>query len=97
VYSGYRQTRRHGIALTRACSHDQNNTGVKREITEAQYVCIKDSQPGIRSICDERWAKHGLPDRALEQLQLEQIVRIGIEAFSLNSTSMKVHPDGAGA
>jgi len=32
-----------------------------------------------------------------EQLQLEQIVRIRIEAFSLDSTSMKVHPDGTGA
>lgn len=30
-------------------------------------------------------------------LQLEQIVRIKIEAFSLDSTSVKVHPDGAGA
>lgn len=33
----------------------------------------------------------------LEQLQLEQIVRIKIEAFSLDSTSVKVHPDGTGA
>jgi len=35
--------------------------------------------------------------RVFEQLQLEQIVRIGIEAFSLDSTSVKVHPDGTGA
>ena len=33
----------------------------------------------------------------VEQLQLEQIVRIRIEAFSLDSTSVKVHPDGTGA
>src|SRR5580658_6876347 len=32
-----------------------------------------------------------------EQLQLEQIVRIKIEAFSIDSTSVKVHPDGTGA
>jgi hypothetical protein len=28
---------------------------------------------------------------------MEQIVRIKIEAFSLDSTSVKVHPDGTGA
>src|SRR3984957_3249601 len=44
-----------------------------------------------------RWAKNGVLDRVLEQLQLEQIVRINIEAFSLDSTSVKVHPDGTGA
>jgi hypothetical protein len=35
-------------------------------------------------------------DRAFEELQLEQIVRIRIEAFSLDSTSVMVHPDGTG-
>ena len=30
-----------------------------------------------------RWAKSGVLDRVFEQLQLEQIVRINIEAFSL--------------
>jgi transposase len=44
-----------------------------------------------------RWAKNGVLDRVFEQLQLEQIVRIKIEAFSLDSTSVKVHPDGTGA
>ena len=44
-----------------------------------------------------RWAKNGVLDRVFEQLQLEQIVRIRIEAFSLDSTSVKVHPDGTGA
>jgi len=44
-----------------------------------------------------RWAKSGVSDRVFEQLQLEQIVRIKIEAFSLDSTSVKVHPDGTGA
>ena len=44
-----------------------------------------------------RWAKSGVLDRVFEKLQLEQIVRIKIEAFSLDSTSVKVHPDGTGA
>ena len=44
-----------------------------------------------------RWAKNGVLDRVFEKLQLEQIVRIKIEAFALDSTSVKVHPDGTGA
>ena len=44
-----------------------------------------------------RWAKSGALDHVFEKLQLEQIVRIKIEAFSLDSTSVKVHPDGTGA
>ena len=44
-----------------------------------------------------RWSKNGVLDRAFEKLQLEQIVQIKIEAFSLDSTSVKVHPDGTGA
>jgi transposase len=44
-----------------------------------------------------RWAKNGVLDRVFEKLQTEQIVRIKIEAFSLDSTSVKVHFDGTGA
>ena len=44
-----------------------------------------------------RWARSGVLDRVFERLQTEQIVRIRIEAFSLDSTSIKVHPDGTGA
>jgi|ERR1035438_72282 transposase len=44
-----------------------------------------------------RWAKSGALNCVFEKLQLEQIVRIKIEAFSLDSTSVKVHPDGTGA
>src|ERR1039457_4495339 len=44
-----------------------------------------------------RWAKNGVLDRVFQRLQTEQIVRIKIEAFSLDSTSIKVHPDGTGA
>jgi transposase len=44
-----------------------------------------------------RWSKSGVLDRVFEQLQREQIVRIRIEAVSLDSTTVKVHPDGIGA
>lgn len=44
-----------------------------------------------------RWSKAGVLDRVFEQLQCNQIVRIKIEAVSLDSTSIKVHPDGMGA
>jgi transposase len=44
-----------------------------------------------------RWSKSGVLDRVFEQLQRAQIVRIKIEAVSLDSTIVKVHPDGTGA
>jgi transposase len=44
-----------------------------------------------------RWSKSGVMDRVFEQLQQSQLVRIRIEAVSLDSTSVKVHPDGTGA
>jgi transposase len=44
-----------------------------------------------------RWSKSGVLDRVFEKLQVEQIVRIKLEAVSLDSTSVKVHPDGTGA
>ena len=44
-----------------------------------------------------RWSKAGVLDRVFEQLQQSQVVRIKIEAVSLDSTSVKVHPDGTGA
>ena len=44
-----------------------------------------------------RWSKSGVLDRVFEQLQQAQVVRIKIEAVSLDSTSIKVHPDGTGA
>ena len=44
-----------------------------------------------------RWAKGGVLDRVFAALQQEQIVRIKIEAMSLDSTIVKVHPDGTGA
>jgi transposase len=44
-----------------------------------------------------RWSKSGALDRVFEQLQRQQIVRIRIEAVSLDSTTVKAHPDGIGA
>ena len=44
-----------------------------------------------------RWSKSGVLDRVFEQLQREQILRIRIEAVSLDSTSVKVHSDGTRA
>jgi transposase len=44
-----------------------------------------------------RWSKNGVLDHVFERLQREQIVRIQIEAVKLDSTTVKVHPDGMGA
>ena len=44
-----------------------------------------------------RWAKSGVLDRVFEYLQREQIVRVRLEAVSMDSTIVKVHPDGTGA
>jgi transposase len=44
-----------------------------------------------------RWSKAGVLDRIFTRLQQEQIIQIKLEAVSLDSTSIKVHPDGTGA
>ena len=44
-----------------------------------------------------RWSKSGVLDQVFERLQREQIVRIKIEAVKIDSTIVKVHPDGTGA
>ena len=44
-----------------------------------------------------RWSKSGVLDRVFEQLQRERIVRIKLEVVSMDSTTVKVHPDGTGA
>jgi len=44
-----------------------------------------------------RWSKAGVLDRVFERLQHAQIVHFKIDAVSLDSTSIKVHPDGTGA
>ena len=44
-----------------------------------------------------RWSRNGVLDRVFEQLQRQQIVRLKLEAVSMDSTIVKVHPDGTGA
>ena len=44
-----------------------------------------------------RWAKNGVLNRIFEALQRENIIQIRVEAVSLDSTMVKVHPDGTGA
>ena len=44
-----------------------------------------------------RWAQSGVLDRLFEALQKHQLIRINVECVGLDSTSIKVHPDGTGA
>ena len=44
-----------------------------------------------------RWSKAGVLDRVFARLQEEQILALRIEHVSLDSTTIKVHPDGTGA
>ena len=44
-----------------------------------------------------RWSKSGVIQRVFEELQRAQIVRIKVEAVSLDRTMIKVHPAGTGA
>jgi transposase len=44
-----------------------------------------------------RWSKSGVRDRVFAPLQQSQIIRVKIEAVALDSTIVKVHPDGTGA
>ena len=44
-----------------------------------------------------RWAKAGVLDRVFKRLQQERLIRIKVETLSLDSTVVKVHPDGTGA
>jgi transposase len=44
-----------------------------------------------------RWSKNGVLDRIFTHLQQAQIIRVKLEAVALDSTLVKVHPDGTGA
>jgi transposase len=44
-----------------------------------------------------RWAKAGILDTVFEELQMLQLLKARIEVASLDSTNIKVHPDGTGA
>jgi transposase len=42
-----------------------------------------------------RWAKNGVLDRVFAALQENDLVNIQVDHVSLDSTAVKVHPDGA--
>ncbi len=44
-----------------------------------------------------RWSKNGVLARVFAALQTEGIIQINAEIVCLDSTSVKVHPDGTGA
>jgi transposase len=44
-----------------------------------------------------RRAKKGVLAKVFDELQKQQIVKINLEAVSIDNTSIKVHPDGTGA
>ena len=44
-----------------------------------------------------RWSKNGVLSRVFAALQTEGIIQINVEVVCLDSTSVKVHPDGTGA
>ena len=44
-----------------------------------------------------RWAAAGVLDRVFQTLQEHRLIRIRVECVGLDSTSVKVHPDGTGA
>ena len=44
-----------------------------------------------------RWAENGVLDRLFEALQAHNIIRVSVDCIGLDSTSIKVHPDGTGA
>ena len=44
-----------------------------------------------------RWTGNGVLERVLEGLQRELGVEVDMAALGLDSTSVKVHPDGSGA
>jgi len=44
-----------------------------------------------------RWAKNGVLERVFAALQESDIINIQVDHVSLDSTAVKVHPDGTGA
>jgi len=44
-----------------------------------------------------RWSKNGVLRRLFEALQFEGVIQIKMEVLCLDSTTVKVHPDGTGA
>ena len=44
-----------------------------------------------------RWQRNGVLERVFEALQEQQLLAVRLEVLGLDSTSVKVHPDGTGA
>jgi len=44
-----------------------------------------------------RWAKQGVLERVFAAMQAHDLIQVQVEAVSLDSTIVKVHPDGTGA
>jgi transposase len=44
-----------------------------------------------------RWSKNGVLRRLFEALQTEGVIKIKMETLCVDSTTVKVHPNGAGA
>ena len=44
-----------------------------------------------------RWAKQGVLDKVFAALQESDVINIQVDPISLDSTAVKVHPDGTGA
>ena len=44
-----------------------------------------------------RWSKNGVLRRLFEAMQTEGVIRIKMEVLCIDSTSVKVHPNGTGA
>jgi transposase len=44
-----------------------------------------------------RWSKNGVLDQIFKRLQQEQMICLKADAFSVDSTVIKVHPDRTGA
>ena len=44
-----------------------------------------------------RWAEKGVLERLFMALQAHRLIRINVECLGLDSTIVKVHPDGTGA
>lgn len=43
-----------------------------------------------------RWSKSGVLQRLFEALHIEGIIKIKVESVCLDSTTVKVHPNGTG-
>ena len=45
----------------------------------------------------KRWAEKGVLERLFVALQKEKLIKISVTSLGIDSTSIKVHPDAAGA